>query len=219
MFFQKINMKKISLLSLLVFSLYMISCGPSQQINSSWVNKEADLTKKYTSVFIFAMTQNQSAKNIVETDLANAAKAKGFKVYKSSSSFPPEFTKGMPDKDKVLAKVKELGCDLIFTTALVDKQSESRYVPGTVAYAPYMGYGYGYGFGGYYNYMGPTMYDPGYYTEDKKYFLEANLFDAATEKMIWSAQSEAINPSTISKFSRDYTVMLMDKISRDLGRK
>ena len=113
--------------------------------------------------------------------------------------------------------MKQLGCDAILTVGLVDKTSETRYVPGTVSYSPYMGYGYG--FGGYYGYMGPTMYNPGYYTTDKTYFMEANVFDASNEKLIWSAQSEAYDPTSISKFSRDYTTILMDKISSDMKKK
>ncbi len=208
-------MKKNYVLSIVTLTIYLVSCGSSQKITSSWVNKEADLTKKYSAVFILAMTQNQAARNIVETDLAKEAVAKGYKVYKSSEYFTPQFTKeSAPTKETILAKATELGCDAIFTVSLVDKTSETRYVPGTVSYAPYSRYGYG--FGGYYGYMSPTMYSPGYYTTDKTYFMEANLFDAASEKLVWSAQSEAYDPGSISKFSRDYTMLLTDKLNQDL---
>jgi hypothetical protein len=79
--------------------------------------------------------------------------------------------------------------------------------------------GYGGGFGGYYGYMGPMMYNPGYYTEEKTYFMEADLFDVASEKLIWSAQSEAYDPSSISKFSRDYTAVIVDRINKDFNKK
>jgi hypothetical protein len=102
------------------------------------------------------------------------------------------------------------------TVALVDKTSETRYVPGTATYMPYGSYGYGWG--GYYGY-GMSTYNPGYYTTDKTYFVESHIFDVESEKMIWSAQSEAYNPSSISKFSRDYTTVLADRISKDLAIK
>lgn len=209
-------MKKI--LSLLLLTCYLMSCGPSQKVTSSWVNKDLPTGAKYKTIFIMALVQNQSAKNIIETDLAKAAEARGIKVYKASEVFSPNFTKeNLPDKQTIISKVKSLGCDGLLSVGLVDKQSETRYVPGTATYAPYMGYGYG--FGGYYGYMGPTMYSPGYYTEEKTYFMEANLFDVASEKLIWSAQSEAYNPSSISKFSRDYTAVIADRINKDLNRK
>jgi hypothetical protein len=209
-------MKKI--IALLFLTSFMVSCGPSQKVTSSWVNKEVPAGAKYKTIFILALVQNQSAKNIIETDLAKAAEAKGMKVYKSSEVFAPNFTKeNLPDKQTILEKVKSLGCEGVLSIGLVDKQSETRYVPGTTMYTPYMGYGMG--FGGYYGYMGSTMYNPGYYTEEKTYFMEANLFDVASEKLIWSAQSEAYNPSSISKFSRDYTAVIADRINKDLNKK
>jgi len=225
LYFSTLIMKKISFPALFFLAFYFLSCGPSQKITSSWVNKDIGPKKKYTSVFVMALSQNQAARNIVETDLANAIAAKGYKVFKSTEYFTPQFSKETaPTKEAVLAKVSQLGCDAIITVGLVDKTSETRYVPGVsvglgVGYSPFMGYGPGFGFGGYYGYMGSTMYNPGYYTTDKTYFMEANVFDAASEKMIWSAQSEAYDPSTISKFSRDYTTLLMDKLTTDLRKR
>ena len=196
--------------------LYLVSCGPSQKVTTSW--KAPDMPNKtYKTIFILAMIENQSARNIIETDLAKAAEAKGMKVYKSSEVFAPSFQSGkLPGKDEIIEKVRSLGCDALLATALVDKTSETRYVPGTTTYMPYGGYGYGWG--GYYGY-GMSTYNPGYYTTDKTYFMETSIFDVESQKMIWSAQSEAYNPSSISKFSRDYTTVLADRISRDLAKK
>jgi hypothetical protein len=209
-------MKKI--LSLLLLTSYLMSCGPSQKVTSSWVSQDGPQGAKYKTVFILALVQNQSAKNIIETDLAKAAEARGMKVYKSSEVFAVNFTKeNLPDKQTILEKVRSLGCEGVLSIGLVDKQSETRFVPGTTMYSPYMGYGGG--FGGYYGYMGPMMYNPGYYTEEKTYFMEADLFDVASEKLIWSAQSEAYDPSSISKFSRDYTAVIVDRINKDFNKK
>lgn len=198
-------------------ALYLVSCGPSQRITSAW--KSPDMTSKtYNTVFILALMENQSARNIIETDMANAATAKGYKVYKSSEVFAPSFQKGnLPSKQDVIDKVRSLGCDAIVSSHLVDKQSETRYVPGTTTYMPYGAYGMGWG--GYYGYYGSMYSTPGYYTTDKTYFLETNIFDVESEKLIWSAQSEAYNPSSISKFSRDYTAILAEQIRKDLGKK
>lgn len=80
--------------------------------------------------------------------------------------------------------------------------------------------GMGMGFGGFHGGMGMMMYQPGYYTTDKTYFYETNIFDAASEDMIWMSRSEATNPpSSISKFSREYSKILADRIRTDLMRK
>jgi hypothetical protein len=216
-------MKKSSLLCLIVIAL-MVSCGPSHKITSSWVNPNFDRNKKYEKVFILVLNQDQSTKNILETDLSKAAEAKGFVVVKSSVYFTPAFGREeLPSKDVIMARVKEMKCDAILTVRLVDKQKETRYVPGVnnmnmmMMGGPGMGMRPGMGFGGFHGGMGMMMYQPGYYTTDKTYFYEATIFDGASEEMIWMSQSEETNPpSSISKFSREYSKVLAERIRTDL---
>jgi hypothetical protein len=230
-------MKKTSFLAFIALFFYLVSCGPSKKITSSWVNKNFDWSVKYTKIFILVMNQNQSATNIVETDLAKAAEAKGYQVMKSSEYFTPSFGRSeIPSTDAIMARVRQLGCEAILTASMVDEKSEMRYVPGMNnmgmmgmggmgMMGPGMGMGGmgmmgpGMGFGGFHGMMGPMMYNPGYYTNDKTYFIEANIFDVATETMIWESQSEVFNPTSISKFSRQYAKLLADRIRTDLARK
>ena len=109
--------------------------------------------------------------------------------------------KKQPSKDEVLEMIRKNGQDGIITIALLDEKVETRYVPGTT-YSP-MRYGGYYGsFGGYYGYYGSTFYDPGYYTTDKSYIVETNLYDTGTETLAWSAQTETFDPSNPEKGCR-----------------
>ena len=213
-------MRQTKFLVPLAFMYLLVSCGPSQKVTSSWVNPQLTSVPKYSKIFIAALIQNNGYRNTIENDLAAAARARGLQVVTSMDVFQPNFTKeNAPNKDVILEKVRSIGCDAIMTVSLVDKQSDTRYVPGTTTYSPYMGYG-GFGFGGYYGYAYPAMYStPGYYTEDKTYFMEARVFDAATENMVWSAQSEAYNPSKIDKFSKEYTALLVERMDADLKKR
>lgn len=190
------------------------SCSPAIQTTASWVNKEKTTPPQdYKSVFITVLTDNLETKTILENDLANAAAAHGFKAYKSLESFGPISGKeGLPVKEAFLKKVNELNCETIFTVALVDKESETRYNPGTTTiYAPYPRYGYYGRFGGYYGYSS-MMYSPGYYSTDKTYFLESNLYDTKTEELLVSIQSKAENPPAIQKSSKLYTESLIKEL-------
>jgi hypothetical protein len=205
------------LLGILVLS----ACSPSVVVTSSWKNGEllASPTKKaYKTVFISALTGNTNAKTIVEGALADAAVQRGFKAIKSQELFVPDFNKAnAPDKETVLKKVKLSGCDAIFTVALVNKESETRYVPGTTAYNPYPMRGYYGTYWGYHSYWyGSSMYStPGYYETDKTYFLESNLYDAETEKIVWSSQSKTVNPSDLKSFSGKYTAAIIKQLEED----
>lgn len=199
-------------------ALIFIACSPSQKVTSSWTSKENSPEKPYQSLFIAVLTDNQAAKATIESDIAAAATARGLKAVKSGDVFAPNFTRQPgPSRTEMMEKIRQQGCDGIFTLAVLDKQSETRYVPGSVNYSPFMGYSGG--FYGYYSYWQPTLYSPGYYTTDKTYFFEANLFDASNEQLVWSMQSEAYNPNKISKFSRDYTQLLVGKMKTDLAKK
>ena len=66
-------------------------------------------------------------------------------------------------------------------------------------------------FGGYYEHQS-TVYTPGYYTKDKKFFLESNLYDAKTQELVLSIQSKADNPDVIEKSSKVYTEELITEL-------
>lgn len=197
--------------------MLLISCSPSQKILSSWVNKEELKGKKYSKVFVMALTQNQSSRTIVEFDLATTLKEHGYESVKSIDALAGSFKETtQPTKEEILAKVRELNCDAIFTVSLLDSKTETRYVPGTsVYYAPYPTYGYYGGFGNYYGYYAPSIYSSGYYKTDKTYYLESNLFDANSEKILWSVQSATYNPDGIKQFSSSYCKLLVNQAQYD----
>jgi len=214
-------MKKNNSLIFFVLIILIFSCKPTQRITTSWVNPDRP-KKKYTTVFVAALMQNNGIKYALENDLGAAAKARGFNVVKGFEIFPPNFNKdNMRDKDLALKLIRDRGCDVILSIAVIHEKSETRYVSGS-SYTPYMGYGpygtygmYGAGFYGYYNYWSPTLYTPGYYTTDKTYFIEANAYDMETQKIVWSVQSKAENPSGIEKSSKEYTELLFDQFDKE----
>lgn len=212
-------MRTINNVFILAVIFVFISCSSSQKVLSSWVNKEELKGKKYSKVFIAVLTQNVSSKTILEYDLAATLNEQGYQTVKSTDALSGSF-RDNPNltKDDVLAKVRETNCDVILTVTLLDSKTETRYVPGTgvyASYAPYPAYGYYGGFGTYYGYYAPAIYSSGYYTTDKTYFLESNLFDAATEKILWSVQSSTYNPDNIKEFSSRYCKLLVSQAKDD----
>ena len=183
------------------------------KVTSSWTNSDKTVTanKTYKTIFISVITSKLELRTKLENDLAAAAEKHGYVAIKSVDKFPPVSATSKISKDEAWEIIKKTGADAILTTSVVDKTSETRYVPGSgVAYAP----GFYGGYRGYYG--GAWGYGtPGYYTTDKTYFLETNLFDAASEATIWSTQSEVYNPTSIEKSSKQYTALLLNKAEQD----
>ncbi len=106
-------MNKNKALIFFVSTFLIFSCGPTQKITTSWVNPDRP-AKKYTTVFVAALIQNNPVKYALEADLGAAAKARGFNVVKGYEIFPPNFNKeNMRDRDLALKLIRDKGCDVI----------------------------------------------------------------------------------------------------------
>lgn len=189
-------------------------CSPSTKITASWKNPKLQ-AKYYSNIFIASMTSNNIARTTIENELAERLGEAGVKATKSQESFPPTFNQGMPDRETLMGAVRGSATDAILTVTVLRKESETRYVPGSYRYEPWPRYGYYGNFWGYYSYWYPYTYEPGYYTEDRIYFLETNLYDGATEELVWSAQSETYNPSSVTDFSKNFAKTITERMRKD----
>jgi len=207
------HMKTIALY-LVIFG-FLFACSASTEITGSWKN-DAVRTEKINSIMVTALTSKTSVRQTVENDLTTELQKNGYRAVKSIDVIPPTFTEDKePNKEALLDKINGTDVDAILTVALIDRETETRYVPGNYSYAPVTRFGYYGRFWGYYTNWYPTLYSPGYYAEDKVYFLETNLYDADTEELLWSAQSETYNPSGLSDFSKDFSSVVLAKMEKD----
>ncbi|MCO4294085.1 hypothetical protein NF867_14560 [Solitalea sp. MAHUQ-68] len=198
-------------LTLILSAIVLLnSCSPATQVTATWKDKDAT-AKNFKNIFIVALGKDLAAKTTVENKMAAALAKTGSKVTQSTNVFPPDMTRNKDlTRDQLIQKFKEAGCDGIVSIALVKQDSENRYVPGTT-YAPGPYYG---NFWGYYGGMG-AMYDPGYYTTDKTYYIETNLYDLNTEKLVWSGQSSTLNPDNLDKAATEFANIIVAKMSSD----
>jgi len=232
-------MKPVKLL-IAVCSLLAIfeACSTSSlAVIGFWVNKDKEVLGKKRSLFIMVLAPNPATRNIMETDLKEAAKARGLNAVTSVEILGPmNVGKDFP-ADAIIRKVRELNIETIFTVAIKDVRTESHYVQSSQSYYnPMMGGAYGaYGsFGSYYgNYwgggMGPMGYggsvmistgsasghNPGYTVEKQTIYLESNLYDVKTEELLLSVQTKAIDPESISKASKQFTAELVKELDAE----
>jgi hypothetical protein len=195
-------MKKYNLF-LIILITFITSCAPEVYNIAFWVNKEK-LTHPYKKVYILAMLNNTANNAVVENDFAKQATKRGIAHIKNNDMMPATFVNREYGKEQTLLKAKELGCDAIFTVGLKAIKTESHYVPGQTSYQPYPTYGYYNRFPVYYsNYYGQVE-TPGYFVNDKVYFIECNLFDVSSQEILFSIQSKTYNPSDIETISKAY---------------
>lgn len=204
-----------------IFSILMAfafaACSPTTHITGSWKNPTPPKNPtSFKSVMVTSLSQNPEARQTVEGDLSAAVSATGVKALRGMDHIPPSFSDGKDiDKDDLLSKIRKTGVDGILTIALIDQETENRYVPGDYGYAPVTRFRYYGRFSGYYTMWYPAMITPGYYVQDKIYFIEVNFYDAKSEELIWSAQSETYNPSSLAQFSKEFSRVIANKMQQD----
>ena len=202
---------RLTIFSLILMTLIISGCGPSQKITGSWADPDVKTTGPYTKVFVMVLSPNSEANYVIETQMAKKLISRGFKVVKSNDLYPPKFSPIQDfTKEMLTESIKKTGCDAVLILALLDSKTVESYNPGTV-YSP-MGYGYYGSYYGYYSYNYSQMYSPGYYSVDKTFYLETNLYDLAADKLLWSVQSEARNPKDIDTWFKNYSNMLISHL-------
>ena len=201
------SMKKI--FSILLF---LAACAPATMITGTWKNPQVP-PGNYHNILVAALTSRAVAKNTVEGDLVTMLKNYHVTASKSIDLFPPNLTGSDSDRSVLLDKIKGRNIDAILTVSLLKRETESRYTGSPAPYDPFR-YSYYRNFWGYYSYWYPAMYDPAYDSE-QVYYIETNLYDAATEELKWSAQSKTYDILNLATFSRDFSKSIVDQMVKD----
>ena len=194
----------------------LTSCDLSSQLSGVWVNKEKLPVERYKKIYIIAQTSSIEARQSVENALYDLAVKKGYAAVKSIDVMPPTFSDtSLPTKEAIVNSVKASGCDAAFVVTLLKKEESVRYVPGVAVYSPMPYYSWNGHFVRYYDHWRPTVAGPGYFTNDRTYFLQSNLYDVATEELMLSVQSDLFNPPTVNSFTKSFVKDLLRKMQRE----
>jgi len=193
-----------------------LACS-STKIIGSW--KNADSNKTFSHIMVVGLSSNVVAQSNVESRMATILSARGVNAKGSGAVFSPDMKITDEMKKTVSSKLKEQGFDGLLTIALVSIDDKTSYTPGTV-YSPYAYPAYG-SYWGYYGYYAPQVYSPGYYSTERVYTVEANLYDVDTEKLVWAARSETTDPASLDRFSEEYSQAVVYQLAKDgmLGKK
>ena len=209
-------MTKNQLLRVIIAAFLFAACSSSKDTTGVWLNKEKIIPgKTYHKIFIVAVTADVSVRTQLENDLAVAVTGRGYQAVKSIDLIPHDLNNPKPpSKDEVVSKVKSSGCDAVFVAGLMNKEEERRYTPSKSTYSVMPYYSLVGNYYGYYSQVYTTSYQPGYYTDDKEYFVQSNFYDAASEEIMWSVQSKVFNPTSITKFSKSYMTTLVKQLEQ-----
>ena len=182
-------MNRLLLVALLL--VIIAGCGPSTRIEKTWRDPGTTVQEgSYNKVLVAALLRNETTRRLVEDDLVRRLGGKGVASYNY-------FTQSQVTEEAVAAMQQKLaaeGFDGAIIMRLVDVQKEQTWVPSTNNFPPYYGR-----FGGFYYYSWNNFYNPGYYTTDRIYNVETNVYSIKRDKLIWSGLTSTVNPADAEK--------------------
>jgi Domain of unknown function (DUF4136) len=197
-------------------ALGMLGCASSTKMLSSSTTPDfrPGSVKK---VFVVGVAQNNSLRRVFEDSFVNDLKRDKYDGEASYTRIPDPDPKKI-DKDAVAAALVKDGFTHVLVTRLVSVEDRETYVPPTTM-AVGVGYG-GYGgyYGGWYPYMSMSygyVTSPGYTTVDRVVCLETNIYDLATQKLIWTGQTE----TWVDKSAEDSVRKVIYAVTWDLRAK
>ena len=207
-------MKKIIFAIFAIFAIValsiLVSCT-STKIVSSWKDPGTTISGDQIDKILFiALVKDESFRRVVEDKLVALSHGKGLASYSMVTGNNLSKT----DQASITQRLKADGVDLIVIMRLVDVKEETRYVPGSSM----SGYGGMPGYGGYwggYGYAAPMYYTPGYYTTDKKYLVETNVYSVEQDKLVWSGTTSSMNPSKIETTTAEIVDAVIEKMKEE----
>ena len=190
--------------SVVVFPCILLAACAATKLTTTWVD-ESRLGKPVSNVLVIGVTDREAVRRSFESKFVKQLEAAGVKAFSSADVLSIPADKKLA-KEEIMAAVNKVNADAVIVTRLIGVNKEEAYNPPVTYYRNYYGY-YGYG----YDYI----QQPGYYSTYTLVLLETNLYDAKSEKLIWSGQSETWNPESEKQISDE----VIGAITKDLREK
>ena len=197
-YFSAIRVMGIIFGTLLLTTFLLTGCSQTK-VTSVWVDQEYE-GDGIDDVFVVGVTKDGGLRRIFEDEFVTLFKQRGVKAISSYRLLPDE---DLRDEKKLDSKVKESGSDTILMTRLLDIRKDTQYIPPSYVYSG--------GWHGYYNRA--YMVSPGYTEEYETAMLETNLYDLKTDKLIWSARSDAPTDGKVGKHIKDFARSIINQLA------
>lgn len=189
-----------SLLSLVIVAMVATGCATTTHITGERGLAEAEEFGSYKKVLLAATLKNNDARVEMENAFLSVLATQGVEGVVSYTAIP---TPADASKDQLVDLVKKEGADAVLVIMVVKRETETKVTSFNSSA---------------FNSDHYTQYNAGALSSDALVYeyevvdLEAKLFDAATEKMVWSIRTESIDPKKLQQDIHDYAKLIGDRL-------
>jgi len=185
----KVKSRQYTIWYLIVLAAVIAACTTAKPI-AEWRN-QAHTGGPFDNILIVGISDQVTSRRAFENNFVDRL---GEEQIKATAAFAVMPDNARPTEENIKAVIADIRFDAVLITHLVGVDEKTVYQPATYRPAPYYE-----SFYGYYSHVGGYVYEPGYYRQHTYVKLETNLYDAGSEALVWSMQSETINPSSVQK--------------------
>jgi hypothetical protein len=185
-----------------VLAFFSASCA-STRITDVW--KSEDYQGKAESIVVIMAAKDAESRELFENRFVAKLQARG---NSAMQSYKLASLDELPDKEFVKAKAKDAGADTVLISRLVNLKTIESYVPGQKYVIPSAHYGWG-------PYYTVIFADYGYTGDTRIVYIETNLYDVKTEKLIWSAHSKTERTEGQQQLITTFADIIIKKLASD----
>jgi hypothetical protein len=182
--------------------LLIVSCSASTKVVNSWMDNEA-AGYKINNVLVIGISRDNTSQRLFEETFVEAFNQEQISA---EASYKTAGWDIKPEPPVIKEAIAKSHADTVLITRVITSETTTNVYPGSIHYAPSPYY---YGMYGYYGRSYRVIHTPPVITTSKTVLLESNLYDVKSEKLIWAAQSEAVDPSITKKIFQEFVAQLM----------
>lgn len=202
-------MKRIILLLVALFAMGACEKGPTTTIPLAWKNPSYQ-GGGFKKLFVIGVAQDDPSRRLFEDTFAKAIASEGASAQASWGHLPKT---GKLTEEEVRGAIEGGDFDGVLITRLLSVDQNQEYVPPSTHSVPTTYYGYGYY--GYYGASYSIVHEPGYYKTNTHFRLETNLYSVATGDLVWSGQSDTLNPESLAEVIDSMTAAVAKKLKSE----
>jgi hypothetical protein len=196
------NMFRRRVLFYLAISLFLGGCASTKLVNEWQV--EGKSFGPYRNVLVIGIGEEAGSRRTFEDVFSSKLRTAGTQASPSYSLLP---STGAADEQALLKSVREANADAVLMTRLVRMDNKTEYTPPQMRMMP------GPGFYGYYN-AGWAYYEPGRVNNYTIAVVETNLWDAASQELVWSGTTETFQPGELRKEVEGYSDLMIEALQK-----
>lgn len=204
-------MRKLASTIFIAGIITALSACSSTTLSGSW--KSPDYRGQIRKPYIIGVAKNEMTRRLFEDQFAQELQGYGINAMSSYKDLSDIQNAG---KDVIDVRVKKNGADSVLITRMTGKRTEETVTPGRITGyetgprygyprpTPYAPAPYYRSMGSYYDRRYEATYEPATITQYQVATIEANLYEAGSGNLIWSAELETVIEGNTQKLVTDF---------------